>query len=204
MLNIKIMILKKSNGYFNARKMFRILSFTGLFVIQLSALYSQCDSINCNKKLTGSFGNYGQYQTRNNFYDGLVPCWIRVKGTPHLSPNVQSSPSAAMIYSYYANSYLNSLDNESFGQYINLKQGHRYILKYQAVRDSGGMINNGSIIVRFYGSSTYQIPACNGGTSAGLTFSWAKYGGCFTAPRNTGFISFESIPLNTNNAPAVF
>ena len=100
-----------------------------VFSFNINNTFSQCDTIICNGKLTGLPANYGPFQTRKHFADGLVPCWLNLGGTPHLNSNAYSSPSAAMIYSYYISSNLSSLDNESFLQPVNLQQGHRYLGK---------------------------------------------------------------------------
>lgn len=194
--SLKQIILR--NLFLNISALLMVFSFN------INNTFSQCDTIICNGKLTGLPANYGPFQTRKHFADGLVPCWLNLGGTPHLNSNAYSSPSAAMIYSYYISSNLSSLDNESFLQPVNLQQGHRYILKYKAVRDSSGMNNNGFIRVTFWGAPKYFNTLCDAGRSSGLTFTWLPYGGCFTAPRKIGGISFESIPLNTNNLPAAF
>jgi hypothetical protein len=183
---------------------FKLFALIALVLIQLNYSYSQCDTINCNSKLTGSFGNYTQYQTRNNFYDNLVPCWVGVKGTPHIITKALSTPSAALIYSYYYGTTAKTLNNEAFGQRINLTQGHKYILSYYAKRDSLGLNKNGSIIVTFNRYYSYQFTQCNCGTGYGLSFQWTKCSCCFTAPRNTNFISFESLPLSPIQAGSNF
>ena len=185
---------------------FKLLALTALFFVQLNYTYSQCDTMNCNNKITGSFGNYGPTQKRNNFYDNLVPCWEGVYGTPHLVSNALSSPSAAMIYSYYWGTTANTLEKEAFGQHLNLLHGHRYILSYNARRDSAGMNKNGSILVSFKnGYNSYQLYQCNCGTTSGLSLTnWTKCSCCFTAPTNIDFISFESRPLSPIQASSQY
>jgi hypothetical protein len=108
--------------------------------------FSQCDSILCNSRLTGNFGNYsGNFW--NQFRDGFVDCWSAYYGSPQLARQFRSTPSAATFWAQL-DTVTGIIHRESISQSVDIVNNEWYAISFSC-RMFPNTNGRGSVRLRF-------------------------------------------------------